>query len=103
MSHPRLAQQGPLSGQQFWQAINSVRGRVGLPPTLEPPAPVVFGPSGIGRLVASNGENGVRLLITVTGEVTEDIMVFGQVPCSEGRSKRRNVAYLGLALAQWAG
>jgi hypothetical protein len=28
--------------------------------------------------------------------VTEDIMVFGQAPCSAGRSKRRNVAYLGL-------
>jgi hypothetical protein len=28
--------------------------------------------------------------------VTEDIMVFGQAPCSVGRYKRRNVAYLGL-------
>ena len=103
MSHPRLAQRGPLTGQQFWQAINSVRGRVGLPPTLEPPAPVVFGPTPIGRLVASNGENGVRLLLPVTGEVTEDIMVFGQAPCSAGRSKRRNVAYLGLAPAAVGG
>jgi hypothetical protein len=63
----------------------------------EPPAPVVFGRTPIGRLVASNGENGVRLLLPVTGEVTEDIMVFGQAPCSAGRSKRRNVAYLGLS------
>ena len=28
--------------------------------------------------------------------LAEDIMVFGQAPCSAGRSKRRNVAYLGL-------
>jgi hypothetical protein len=103
MSHPRLAQRGPLTGQQFWQAINSVRGRVGIPPVLEPPAPVVFGRTPIGRLMASNGENGVRLLLPVTGEVTEDIMVFGQAPCSAGRSKRRNVAYLGLAPAPVGG
>jgi hypothetical protein len=34
--------------------------------------------------------------VAVTGPVTEDIMVFGQAPCSVGRYKRRNVAYLGL-------
>ena len=38
----------------------------------------------------------MRLLLRVTGPVTEDIMVFGQAPCSQGRSKRRNVSYLGL-------
>jgi hypothetical protein len=32
----------------------------------------------------------------VSGPVTEDIMVFGQAPCSRGRYRRRNVAYLGL-------
>jgi hypothetical protein len=103
MSHPRLSQRGPLSGQQFWQAINSVRGRVGLPPVLEPPAPVVFDPTPIGRLVATNGEGGVRLLLSVTGPVLDDIMVFGQAPCSAGRSKRRNVAYLGLLPAAAGG
>jgi hypothetical protein len=63
---------------------------------LTPPAPVVFGPNVTGHLAIRNGENGVRLLLSVTGPVTEDIMVFGQAPCSAGRSKRRNVAYLGL-------
>ena len=38
----------------------------------------------------------MRLLVRVSGPVTENIMVFGQAPCSAGRSKRRNVAYLGL-------
>jgi hypothetical protein len=60
------------------------------------PAPVVFDTNPVGRLTLLNGENGVRLLLSVTGPVTEDIMVFGQAPCSAGRSKRRNVAYLGL-------
>ena len=34
--------------------------------------------------------------MTVPGELNEDIMVFGQEPCSRGRYKRRNVSYLGL-------
>jgi hypothetical protein len=38
----------------------------------------------------------VRLLVKVAGLLAEDIMVFGQAPCSAGRMKRRNVAYLGL-------
>jgi hypothetical protein len=62
----------------------------------EVPAPVVFDINPVGRLTLLNGEKGVRLLLSVTGPVTEDIMVFGQAPCSAGRSKRRNVAYLGL-------
>jgi hypothetical protein len=96
MSHPRLAQRGPLTGQQFWQSISSVRGLVGLPPSLDPPAPVVFAPSVVGRLVIENGADGVRLWLAVSGTPDTDIMVFGQEPCSSGRRKRRNVSYLGL-------
>jgi hypothetical protein len=96
MSHPQLAQQGPLTGQQFWQAISSVRAVVGLPPDFEPPAPVVFPPSVVGRLVIENGEGGVRLWLAVSGKLNEDVLVFGQEPCPAGRSKRRNVCYLGL-------
>ena len=96
MSHPRLAQKGPLTGQQFWQAISTVRAVVGLPETLEVPARPVFSPSHVGRLVIENGADGVRLYLPVSGELNEDIMVFGQEPCSRGRYKRRNVSYLGL-------
>ncbi len=96
MSHARLAQRGPLTGQQFWQAINTVRGRVGLPPVFEPPAPVSFSPSVVGRLIITDGDDGVRLWLAVSGEPDTDIMVFGQEPCSAGRNKRRNVSYLGL-------
>src|ERR1035441_5439711 len=38
MSDPRLGQHGPLTGQQLYTSINSVRSRVNLPETLEPPA-----------------------------------------------------------------
>jgi hypothetical protein len=47
-------------------------------------------------LIIENTADGVRLYLAVSGELETDIMVFGQEPCSAGRSKRRNVAYLGL-------
>ena len=96
MSHPRLAQKGPLTGQQCWQAISTVRAIVGLPETLEVPARPVFSHSNVGPLVIENGADGVRLYLAVSGELNEDIMIFGQEPCSRGRYKRRNVSYLGL-------
>jgi hypothetical protein len=62
----------------------------------EPPAPVVFTPNPVGGLVVVNDESGgVRLLLTV-GPAAEDIMLFGQAPCSAGRMKHRRVCYLGL-------
>jgi hypothetical protein len=96
MSHPRLGQKGPLTGQQFWQAISTVRAIVGLPETLEVPARPVFAQSNVGRLEIENGADGARLYLAVSGELNEDVMVFGQEPCSRGRYKRRNVSYLGL-------
>ena len=96
MSHPRLGQKGPLTGQQFWQAISTVRAIVGLPESLEVPARPVFSRSNVARLVAENGPDGGRLYVVVSGDLNEDIMVFGQEPCSRGRYKRRNVSYLGL-------
>jgi hypothetical protein len=47
-------------------------------------------------LVIVNDEGGgVRLLLTVD-PATEDVMLFGQAPCSTGRTKHRRVNYLGL-------
>src|ERR1017187_6022237 len=96
LSHPRLAQKGPLTGQQLWQAISTVRSTVSLPETLEVPARPVFSMTKVGPLVAENGADGVRLYLVVSGELNEDVMVFGQEPCSQGRYKRRHVSYLDL-------
>src|ERR1035441_6211063 len=88
---------GPLTGQQLFQGLNSARACIGKKDLLlVPPAPVVFDLNPLGQLTIKNREDGVRLLLKITGPVTEDIMVFGQAPCSAGRMKRRNVAYLGL-------
>jgi hypothetical protein len=96
MSHPRCAQAGVLSGAQFFTGVNSVLGCVGSPPVWEPPARVLFPLIQVRGLVATNDENGVRLFLELASTPTEDIMVFGQAPCSAGRAKRRNVSYLGL-------
>ena len=95
-SHPSLGQYSHLSGQQLCVKINSTLRCVGQPALDEPPAPVVFGPNPVGDLVIVNdGGGGVRLLLSV-GPATEDIMLFGQAPCSSGRTKHRRVNYLGL-------
>jgi hypothetical protein len=87
---------GPLTGQLHFQGINSARSCIGLPPLWEPPAPVVFDRNPVGPLIIINDQSGLRLLLKLTGPVTEQIMVFAQAPCSAGRSKRRNVSYIGL-------
>jgi hypothetical protein len=95
-SHPRLDQYSHLSGHQLCVKINNTLRCVGQPPVNEPPAPVVFSPSPVGQLTILNDvADGVRLALSV-GVVTDDIMLYGAAPCSEGRMKHRRVCYLGL-------
>jgi hypothetical protein len=95
-SHPSLGQFSHLSGQQFCVQINSTLRCVGKAPLHEPPAPVTFGPNPVdGLAIATDEGGGIRLLLSV-GPASEDIMLFGQAPCSAGRMKQRRVCYLGL-------
>ena len=43
-SRPRLAQSGPLTGQQYFISVNCPRIREGLPMLLQPPAAKALGP-----------------------------------------------------------
>ena len=95
-SDPRLGTSGPLTGQQFYESINSVRSRVGSSEALEPPLRPAFGPNPVAGLVITNDASGIRLFLSLTGDPGTDIMVFAQAPCSRGRTRRRNVAYIGL-------
>jgi hypothetical protein len=96
-SHPSLNQYARISGQQFLVKINSTLRLLSRPAVRTPPEPVVFSPRSASELVIANDpEEGVRLLLNV-GIVPEDLMVFGQPPCSAGRMKCRRVYYLGLA------
>lgn len=95
-SHPSLGKYGCLSGQRLCIKINNTLLTVGKPPVEDAPDPVVFAPSSVGSLLFVNDpEGGLRLLLQV-GALSEDIMVYGQAPCSAGRRKLRWACYLGL-------
>ena len=95
-SHPSLGQYAHISGQQLCTKINSTLQLIGQEVTCEPPAPVIFTPNPVGDLtIVDDGQGGPRLLLSM-GQVAEDIMLFGQPPCSAGRMKVRRVYYLGL-------
>jgi hypothetical protein len=98
-SHPSLGHHSHLSGQRLCTKINNTLRCVGKPPADEPPAPVVFTPNPIGELSVVYDEEDHLHLLLPAGPMAEDIMVFGQAPCSAGRSKPRRVYYLGLAEA----
>ena len=102
-SRPRLWQRGPLTGEMHFQGINSARARIGLAMLVCPPERVVFGPNPVEGIAISFVNGQARLRLKVTGPVTEDIMVFGQAPCSAGRKKWRHGAYLGLLPAPEGG
>ncbi len=95
-SHPRLWQSGPLTGEMHFEGINSSRAAIGRGMLLWPPEPVVFGPNPVAGVAISYVNGQARLRLKVTGPVTEDIMVFGQAPCSAGWKKWRHGSYLGL-------
>jgi hypothetical protein len=96
LSRPTLGQCGPLTGEQFFIQVNLSRACIGQPPLWEPPARAVFGANPVAAASVVSTAEGLRLLLTMSAPAAETIMVFGQAPCSTGRHKRRNVAYLGL-------
>jgi hypothetical protein len=102
-SHPRLWQSGRLTGEMHFEGINSARARIGRAMLLWPPERAVFSLNPVEGLTISSDNGRIRLRLRVSGSATEDIMVFGQAPCSAGRKKWRHGAYLGLLPAPQAG
>ena len=96
MSDPRLGQSGPLTGQQLYTSINSVRSRVDLPETLELPARVSFSAQSRRQRSSRTPSSARAFRWRSPASCRGPVMVFGQAPCSSGRHKRRNLAYLGL-------
>ena len=93
-SKPRLAQKGPLHGEQVFTGRSSVLLKVGKELLLWPTPKPVFKPNPVAGLSIGNGSDGVRIRLGVSGPVSEDIMVLGQAPCSAGRKKWRRGVYL---------
>ena len=95
-THGWMGRYAHLSGQQFEVKINVTLACIGKPMVLTPPEPVVFSANPVTAFEAvQDPQAGLRLLLNV-GTVSEEIMVFGQPPCSSGRMKPRRVYYLGL-------
>ena len=91
-----LGQSYSLTGQAHFVGINSVLACLGREMVWDPPQPVVFGPNPVRQLIISNGDGRLTLKLSVAEPLAEEIMVFGEAPCSPGRMKCRNVTYLGL-------
>jgi hypothetical protein len=95
-THPSLNEYSYMSGQQLCVKINSTLRCVGQPPVNEPPLPVVFSPNPVGGLTIDYDQDGNLRLRVAVGAALEDIMLFGEAPCSAGRMKHRRVCYLSL-------
>ena len=81
-SRPWMGQYSHLSGQTSSAFRSTAPCGLGWRRLEEPPAPVVFGPNPVtGLEIVNDAEDGVRLRLNV-GATHEDIMVFGQPPCS---------------------
>jgi hypothetical protein len=96
-THPSLNAYSKMSGQQLCVKINATLRLVSQPPTSDAPAPVVFSPNPAGDLTIRYDDAGNVQLLLAMGAAVEDIMLYGQAPCSAGRMKHRRVGYLGLA------
>ena len=64
----KLNQAGWRTGQQHLVAVNVSQFRVGEAALWTPPEPVVFGLHPIGQLTLANGDQGVRLMLSLTWE-----------------------------------
>ena len=65
-SRPRLAQSGPLTGQQYFISVNCPRIREGLPMLLQPPAARPLGP----RLRRKSAQGRTMLTSLLGGTIT---------------------------------
>jgi hypothetical protein len=69
-THPKLGQRGKLWGALFWESINAVRGRVGLPPAWTPPPRYIFPLTVVRDPHITNDQNGLRLFLRLAAPPT---------------------------------
>lgn len=92
----KLGNRYTLTGEQHFTGMKSARACIGKETLLDPPQPVVYHLSPVDRLIIGKAGGRLSLKLSVCEPVTEDIMVWGQAPCSQGRMKHRRGIYLGL-------
>ena len=95
-SHPRGGQSGPLTGQNFYTAINRNQALLGLGRIVDPPDRPTFSPNAIGALSITR-ENGVLALnVSVLKARPGYTLVYASCPYNAGRTYCDKFAYLGL-------
>jgi hypothetical protein len=85
-----------LSGQQFFNKLNSVLALCGHKPLTDPPAQPQFGPNPVDALAIIRDVESLTIELSVSGTPTEDIMVFASPPQSAGRAYCGDYRFLGL-------
>ena len=85
-----------LEGQQLFNKLNSVLAICEREPLADPPPQPKFGPNPVQALQITGTGDSIALKLTVSGSLTEDIMVFASPPCSAGRGSCHDYRFLGL-------
>ena len=93
----------PLTGQNFYQKINTARAALGFEPLLLPPTPVTFGPNPVGLFTITHDREALALKLAVAKVPAEDIAVYASPPCSRGRRRCWDLRLLGLLPAPHGG
>ena len=96
---PCKSAEGPgarLHGCQLFVKINCALAAAGLPPVMDAPKRVKFGPNPVKRLRSTRREGKVRLGLKLAARPVEHILVLGSRPCSAGISVRSTYSIIGL-------
>lgn len=94
-SHPRGGQSGPLTGQNFFTAINRNQALLGLPPILFPPERPVFGANPVAGFSITANSGRLALKLKVARVPAGQLLVFASRPYNAGRRYCDKFVYLG--------
>ena len=92
----RRLTRGRLTGQDLFVKLNTVLRLLGRKMLPDPPERAKFAPNPVEKLRIRRRHGRVSLKLRVAGPVLDDIMVYGEAPCSPARKKCRHPVYLGL-------
>jgi len=85
-----------LHGCQLFVKINCALAAAGLPPVMDAPKRVKFGPNPVKRLRITRREGKIRLELGLVVLPVGHIVVLGSRPCSAGISVRSTYSTIGL-------
>ncbi|MCX6927965.1 MAG: hypothetical protein NT154_32865 [Verrucomicrobia bacterium] len=94
---PGLNPSGSLSGYLLFVKINCNLAAIGSPMVSDPPELPLFGANPVGPLIITNIRGEISIKLRVFGKPTQQIIVLGVKPCSQGITYVDHFTILGLA------